>query len=127
MKTRSILLLSLIFTLLLAGCASGQPAAATGSQATATAVSKPEIEYQILGMEIGRTAKCVMNIRLPEKITEGEIEHLARYFLENEGRGCSPLFIFYYLPGDEVLYESAWAYSHFNPELEIKISVEDSD
>lgn len=119
MKTRLILLVVLILTLLVAGCAAGQSTSSTG---TATPVSKPDTDYTLLNMEIGIGAKCTLDIRLPDAISEDEIRHIAHYVLENEGKGCSPLFIFYYLPGDEVAYESAWAYSHFDPDLRVKIS-----
>lgn len=119
MKTRLILLVVLILTLLLAGCAANQ---STSSSGTATPVSKPDTDYTLLNMEIGIGAKCTLDVRLPEEINEEEIRHIAQYLLENEGKGCSPLFIFYYLPGDAVAYESAWAYSHFDPDLRVKIN-----
>lgn len=119
MKNRSVLLCLLVLIPLLAGCAAGQSTSSTG---TATPVSKPDTEYTLLNMEIGIGAKCTLDIRLPDVISEDEIRHIAHYVLENEGKGCSPLFIFYYLPGDEVTYESAWAYSHFDPDLRVKIS-----
>lgn len=121
MKTRLIFLVVLILTLLLAGCAAGQ---STPSKGTATPVSKPETEYILLNMEISIGAKCTLDIRLPDAVSEDEIKHIAQYVSENEGKDCSPLFIFYYLPGDEVAYESAWAYSNFNPDLIVKINGE---
>lgn len=119
MKTRWIILVVAILTLLLAGCAAGQN---IPSNRTATPVSKPDTDYTLLNMEIGIGGKCTLDVRLPEEVKEAEIRHIAQYLLENEGKGCSPLFIFYYLPGDEVAYESAWAYSHFDPDLRVKIN-----
>lgn len=119
MKNRSILLFLLVLIPLLAGCAAGQSAPASG---TATPVSKPATDYALLDMVIGIGGKCTLDVRLPEEIKEEEIRHIAQYLSENEGKDCSPLFIFYYLPGDDIAYESAWAYSHFDPDLRVKIN-----
>jgi hypothetical protein len=131
-KIRSIVLLSLIVFVLLAGCATNQTVStsevvstetiATAIPPTVTPVSKPDIDYTILKMEIGTAAKCVMSIRLPDRISADELEHLSYYFFQNEGQGCTPLYVYYFLPDGEVEYELAWAYSQFNPDLILTIN-----
>jgi hypothetical protein len=63
-----------------------------------------------------------LDIRLPNRISEDEIKHIAEYIYENEGADCSPLFIYYFLPDEEPGIDGAWAYSWFNPQLEVKIN-----
>lgn len=128
MKTRWILLLSLMLTVLLAGCAAAPPAAPTVTPAvtqatpTRTPAVKPDFEYALIDMDFGTGSKCVLEIQLQDRISAEEIEQFAYYLSENEAKDCAPLFIFYYLPGQETVYENAWAYSHFNPDLQVKIS-----
>lgn len=123
MRTQLRIFLSLIFILSLAGCAAGQATpSSTDTPATDIPQTTAEVDYTLLNLKIGTGGKCVLDIRLPEKISADEITQIANELRENEGAGCTPLFIFYYLPGGEVKYEKAWAYSHFNPDLEVKIS-----
>jgi hypothetical protein len=63
-----------------------------------------------------------LDIRLPNRISEDEIKHIAEYINQNEGADCSPLFIYYFLPDEEPGIDGAWAYSWFNPQLEVKIN-----
>ncbi len=133
MKIKSFLLMTLALVLLMTGCAApATPATPTAPTMSAVPVLqvtptrapavKPDIDYSVLNMEIGRAGKCVLEIELPDRISEDEVTRMAYYLSENEGKDCAPLFIFYYLPGQERKYESAWAYSHFNPDLQVKIS-----
>jgi hypothetical protein len=59
---------------------------------------------------------------LPNRISKNNIVPVAEYISQNEGAGCSPLFIFYFLPDETPGIDTAWAYSHFNPQLEVGIN-----
>jgi hypothetical protein len=59
---------------------------------------------------------------LPDRIPENDIAQVAKYISQNEGAGCSPLFIFYFLPDETPGIDTAWAYSHFSPQLEVGIN-----
>jgi hypothetical protein len=128
LKTRWILLVVFILTLLLAACAVRTPAvpAATPADAGATPTrapaEEPDVDYTLVGMDFGRGSKCILEVELQATISEEQITQIAYYLSENEAKDCAPLYIFYYLPGQEQVYEKAWAYSHFDPELKVKIS-----
>ncbi|MCJ7530043.1 MAG: hypothetical protein MUO64_03295 [Anaerolineales bacterium] len=78
--------------------------------------------YSMINKELGSSTKCILHIRLPDRIPEEKIKSLAEYLQENEGKNCFPLYIYYFLPDDVPGTDMAWAYSNFNPELEIKIN-----
>ncbi|GAP13037.1 hypothetical protein LARV_00778 [Longilinea arvoryzae] len=122
MKIKSFLLVTLAFVLLVTGCTATPTAPTPQVTPTRAPAVKPDIDYSVLNMEIGRAGKCILEIELPDRISEDEVTRMAYYLSENEGKDCAPLFIFYYLPGQERKYELAWAYSHFNPDLQVKIS-----
>ena len=89
--------------------------------------STPYINYTIINIEHGSSTKCLLYVRLLNKISESEIGLIAEYIKQNEGVGCSPIYIYYYLPNEEPGKDSAWAYSNFNPQLEVKITGLDLD
>lgn len=93
----------------------------TETQVLATRIPKPEVNYGIINNEKDFSGKCVLNIRLPNRIYRNELTQIAEYVYENDGKGCTPLFIFYFLPDIEPEIHSAWAWSHFNPQLELTI------
>ena len=87
-----------------------------------TRISKPDVNYTLIDKELGSSTECTLDIRLPNRISEDEIKHIAEYIYENEGADCSPLFIYYFLPDEKPGIDMAWAYSWFNPQLEVKIN-----
>lgn len=121
MKIRLILPVILIFTLLLAGCAAATPAVPAAAPTRAPA-AEPQVEYTLVNMDFGRGSKCILEVQLQAAISEEQITQIAWYLSENEAKDCAPLYIFYYLPGQEQVYDKAWAYSHFDPDLKVKIS-----
>lgn len=123
MKPRSIILLVLFISVLLGGCAVRTPPAPAATPTRAPA-AKPEVDYVLVDMDFGRGTKCILEVELQAAISEQQITQIAYYLSENEAKDCAPLFIFYYLPGQEQVYEKAWAYSHFDPDLKVKISAE---
>jgi hypothetical protein len=101
----------IIFTLffLMLSCSSGSQ------------VTKPDLNYAVIDITKGSGTKCVLNIRLQNRIYEDEIKQIAEYLKENEGKDCSPLFIFYFLPDVEPEIYTAWAWSDFTPDLDVSI------
>jgi len=89
---------------------------------TSPPLPKPNTDYTLINKEKDAPTKCILDIRLSDRISEDEIKNLANYIKQNEGTGCSPLFIFYFLPNQIPGIDAAWAYSHFNPQLEVKIN-----
>jgi len=122
MKFKPHILLLLTFFLFITNCTSGSATSYTESFPTETLISKPDVNYTLINMEKGSSTKCILDIRLPNRISEDEIKNIAEYIYQNEGANCSPLFIFYFLPDEEPGIDTAWAYSHFNPQLEVKIN-----
>lgn len=88
-----------------------------------TDTPEPLPDYILLNKELGSSnAKCVLDIRLHDRILESQIKDLAEYIKSTDGVNCSPLFIFYFLPGEVPGIDFAWAYSHYNPGLEVNIN-----
>jgi len=92
------------------------------ANAPATHTPQLRINYTLIDKELGSSKKCILDIRLPDRISEDEIKAIAEHLRDNEGESCSPLFIFYFLPGEIPGTDMAWAYSHYNPQLEIQIN-----
>ncbi|WP_281613107.1 hypothetical protein [Flammeovirga sp. SubArs3] len=63
--------------------------------------------------------KAMYSIRIPSQLTKNQINNIAVQ-LKNENLDKQNVFIEYLLP-DMVLNNGAWATSHYNPTLEIKI------
>jgi hypothetical protein len=89
---------------------------------SACSAKEPVPNYTLINKELGSSTKCILDIRLPNRISENEIKSLAKHLHDNEGENCSPLFIFYFLPDEVPGIDMAWAYSHYNPQLEIQIN-----
>jgi hypothetical protein len=122
MKFKTYIRFSLALLLLVVGCTSCIADTYTGSYLAETPVPKPDVGYSVIDIERGSSTKCILDIRLPNRISEDEIKHIAEYINQNEGADCSPLFIYYFLPDEEPGIDGAWAYSWFNPQLEVKIN-----
>lgn len=76
--------------------------------------------YHIINSERRPPIKASFDIRLEEKIAEEEIEAIARAIHNGETRTYERIFITYYLPGMQV-GAGAWATSHWNPDLEVRV------
>ncbi len=93
----------------------------------ALSASVPVFAQNFLGVNytvIERTnlgnIKGSIDIRLEKKVTKDFLQKLALKLREAEPRKYDRLFITYYLPG-MTPGSGAWATSHFNPNLEVKI------
>jgi hypothetical protein len=91
-------------------------------EAFSTRTPEPRLEYSLINIEKGFGTKCIMDIRLPDRISVDKIKQIAEFISENEGLDCSPLYLYYFLPNEKPCIDTAWAYSHFNPQLEVKIN-----
>lgn len=114
---RSFLIL-IIFCVLLSACGDNSSSSSI-STSTSPSISTA---FTLLNREVDPYWKCIFDVEIQELISEDEIKSLAEYLHDTEGLECSPLFIYYFLPGDEPGQDMAWAYSHFNPGLEIGIN-----
>jgi len=104
MKFKPYIYLLLTFFLFITSCTSGSTSSYTESFPTETMLSKPDVNYTLINMEKGSNAtplKCILDIRLPNRISEDEIKQIAEYIYQNEGADCSPLYIYYFLPDEE--------------------------
>ncbi len=110
---------------LLAGAAIITPIALCALAMGAMANLSPLPRYTLINKELGSNTKCILDIRLEDRIEEGQIRALAEHLRTAEGANCSPLFIFYFLPGDVPGTDIAWAYSHYNPDLQVNINALD--
>jgi hypothetical protein len=76
--------------------------------------------FSVEAIELDRSfEKASFKIRLNEKLSEKDIETIAQD-LKNRNPGFKRYFISYYLPS-MTLGDVAWATSHFNPNLSVKI------
>lgn len=123
-----ILLLITTVSMMIVSCSSSSSSVPSGYEVSNTDVpeiSKPDVEYTIINIEKGTPAtpkKCIIYVRLTNQIQDEKIGQIAEYLKINEGSQCSPLYIYYFLANDQPGVDSAWAYSNFNPDLEVKIN-----
>lgn len=78
------------------------------------------VNYTVIEKSNMGTIKGSIDVRLSEKVTKDFLQKLAVKLKESEHREYDRLFITYYLPG-MTPGAGAWATSHFNPNLEVKI------
>lgn len=78
------------------------------------------VRYTVIEKSNLRSIKGRIDIRLGEKVTKDFLNKLALKLRDAEPRKYDRLFITYYLPG-MIPGSGAWATSHFNPNLKVKI------
>ncbi len=78
------------------------------------------VKYIVMEKSNLGNIKGSIDIRLGEKVTKEFLHKLALELRETESRKYDRLFITYYLPG-MTPGSGAWAISHFDPNLKIKI------
>ena len=76
--------------------------------------------YTILKADIVPGIKRVLDIRLNHKVPEEVLRAIATQLKHSDQHTYERTFISYYLPGMEV-GSGAWATSHFDPDLQIRI------
>ena len=89
-------------------------------------VSEPFVEavtetrFSILSdTSMGNTKRSV-DVRLKSKVSEDELEKYAQTIKDNGKASYTRTFISYYLP-DMNVGSGAWATTHFNPDLDVKV------
>lgn len=75
--------------------------------------------YKIVNIQPFKPYKCVFHIRLQEQLKEDQLKKIAQQ-IRADYPPYKRLLIFYLLPGMEIS-DGAWATSHYDTELEIKI------
>jgi len=78
------------------------------------------VNYTVIEKSNMGSIKGSIDIRLGEKVTKDFLQKLALKLRDAEPRKYDRLFITYILPGMKP-GSGAWATSHFNPSLEVKI------
>jgi len=78
------------------------------------------VNYTVIEKTNLQNIKGSIDIRLEKKVPKDFLQKLALKLRETELRKYDRLFITYYLPGMKP-GSGAWATSHFNPNLEVKI------
>ena len=86
----------------------------------AFAASFQGVKYTVVEKSNLRSIKSSIDIRLEKKVSKDFLQKLALKLRKAEPRKYDRMFITYYLPG-MTPGSGAWATSHFNPNLEVKI------
>jgi hypothetical protein len=82
---------------------------------------KAKIHYTIINEETYLDIKTSIDIRLDSEVDEEILYKIANELWEDGREKYERVFICYYLPDMEV-DAGAWATTHFDPKLEVKIS-----
>ena len=78
------------------------------------------VPYTIINEETLSNIKTMIDIRLESEINESDITKIANELKKDGREKYQRIFINYWLPDMEV-GSGAWAFSHFNPNLEVEI------
>jgi len=81
---------------------------------------KEDITYEIINTHTFRDIKRSLDVRLNKKVSEDTLRIIALELKTQDPRNYERTFICYYLPDMEV-DAGAWATTHFNPDLEVRI------
>ena len=87
---------------------------------TAESQTPEDWSYEITDTSRVPGVKCGIDVRLSRKVTADELRALALKLRKQERGNYQRVFITYLLPG-MTPGAGAWATSHFNPDLEVKI------
>jgi hypothetical protein len=79
-----------------------------------------DFTYKIIDINRLGTIKCEITVRLNKRISEDALRKLAIELHTKEPKKYDRIFITYYLPGMTV-GAGAWATTHFNPNLDVRI------
>lgn len=82
-------------------------------------VSEQEVKYRILSDEKQGTEKRTVKVLLDGRITEQQLEKLAYKIQKMNSETFKRTFIMYEVKGVDM--DMAWATTHFNPNLEVKL------
>ena len=79
-----------------------------------------DVSYSIISTNTVPGVKRSLVVRLDKKVSEGTLRSLALELKSQDSRHYDRIFITYYLPGMAV-GAGAWATTHFNPDLDLRI------
>jgi len=94
------------------------PEAPSASAEAESGISLPD--YTVVERRAAPPYKLAIDVRLPEKVSKEDLAAIAKKLKSQEADSYDRIFILYYLP-DMVVGSGAWASTHFNPTLEVKI------
>ncbi|RUO25995.1 hypothetical protein CWE09_04520 [Aliidiomarina minuta] len=82
---------------------------------------RPDIDFQVIVDTYPSNMSRRVNINLPERISEDQLAKLAKYLssTERQDQNHNRTYILYYVQGES--RGTAWATTHFDPDLEVKI------
>ena len=92
----------------------------SGQQRSAQRPESPNVDYSIVDSDIRPGIKRGLDVRIDKKLSEDELRRLAFEIRDSDPNTYKRTFICYYLP-DMKVGAGAWATTHFNPELEVRI------
>ena len=87
---------------------------------TATSIIPADVSYEVINTDIVPGIKRSLDVRLNKKVSEDVLQAIAFELKSNDLRQYDRTFICYYLP-DMAVGTGAWATTHFNPTLDIRI------
>ncbi len=79
-----------------------------------------DVSYSVLFTEASRGIKRMLTVRLSKKVSESTLRAIALELKARDSRDYKRTFIAYYLPGMTV-GAGAWATTHFDPDLNVRI------
>ena len=130
MKKKLLIGLGSILCLTLAGACAPAPveeapsptgeAAPIKEKTMATSTIPADVSYEVIDTYILPGIKRQLDVRLNKKVSEDILRAIALELKSNDSRQYDRTFICYYLP-DMVVDAGAWATTHFDPTLEIRI------
>lgn len=109
-----------VFIFLLAGCENSTPAPVGQLQPSAERTIPKDVTYTIIGTDILPGIKRSLDIRLNRKTSEDVLRLIAIKLKNADEREYQRTFIVYFLPGMRV-GGGAWATTHFDPNLTVRI------
>lgn len=128
---RHLLTLITIASLLIVGCDDSQqshtlrqPSAASQPSQQGPKLQEPiipdDVSYSIIESSTLPGIKRSLDVRLNKKVSQRTLRAIALKLKSQDSRDYDRTFITYYLPGMAV-GSGAWATTHFNPDLEVRI------
>lgn len=90
------------------------------SSETASPPERPSVNYKITKDEKRPNIKRSVEIVLPHKINEEELEKIAQFVEASDSDSYQRTFIGYFISGNDSS-SGYWATTHFNPNLEVRI------
>lgn len=107
----------LLFVLFTTSCEENQVVKPKGTSIQSVPAN---FTYSVINSDIVPGIKRSLDIRLNKKISKSDLRDLAFELKRQDSQRYDRTFICYYLPGMTVDH-GAWATTHFNPNLEVRI------